>query len=97
MTSRAEFEKLASALYGESQGYDSITESLFALLVDVADTYLWHLENNMPVPDLDRPETFGSPYFAGAMPIEVVINGLFENLEMRQDGQVPRLEGGDPS
>jgi hypothetical protein len=74
---KAVIEDLASREYID-RGFTA-TESLFALLVDVADVYLQHIEAQMPD---DQP---GSPFIAGMMPIEVVSEGLHENLEMRQD------------
>lgn len=75
----AEITKLAVDRYS-GEGYDSIGDCMFALLVDVADAYVRHLEAGPGADD-------AAPFFASTTPIEAALTSLAENLEMlREDG-----------
>ena len=62
-------------------GYDSISDCLFALLVDVADLYVHQLENGEGADD-------PAPFLGGTTPVEAALTGLAENLEMRRENAV---------
>lgn len=70
-----EIETLADSRYNDS--YDSRDERLFSMLVDVADTYRSELERIAA----DHP----APFPGGTTPLDVLIYGLRENLEIRRD------------
>ena len=63
----------------EAGAYETSEQRLFAFLVDVADVYLQLIEERMP------SHTAESPLIGGTMPIQAVVWGLEENLEMRQE------------
>lgn len=75
---RAAINLLADEHY-EAETYETPEQRLFAFLVDVADVYLQLIEERMPS---DQAE---SPLIGGTMPIQAVVWGLEENLEMRQE------------
>jgi hypothetical protein len=57
--------------------YENRENQLFALLVDVADAYRTELEHVAA----DHP----APFLGGTTPLDVLILGLRENLEIRRD------------
>jgi hypothetical protein len=75
---KTDIENLADLHY-EADTYETPDQRLFALLVDVADVYLQDVERRMP------SDTAESPFIGGVMPIQAVVWGLEENLEMRQE------------
>jgi hypothetical protein len=75
----------AVANYTGKPGYDSITDCLFALLTDVADVYLTRLEEG---DGADDP----APFLGGTTPMEALMSGLAENLDMRRENTTE----GDP-
>lgn len=59
-------------------GADSDHDRVFLLLVDTGDAYLAMMESSAA----DDP----APFFAGSTPLEMLMNGLRENLDLRRGG-----------
>lgn len=71
---------------GTSAGEGStITDWLFILMLDVADTYWRELQDRQPVPDLDDPSSFRSGFILDVDARDALINGLIENLDDRDE------------
>lgn len=86
--SKAEIEALADRYFDPGEPDTLSHERLFILLADVADVYLSHLEL-IGAPTLDDPNSFRSPFMLERL--QVVVRGLGDNLEARQDGTIGRL------
>jgi len=81
-----ELSALAHRFYDDRDVYDTESEFMFALLVDVAEaTYkLYRDEAHL---DLDRPETFEPQTLGGVPSGWAMLEGLRENLaHMHPDG-----------
>ena len=93
---RIEIEELAEKHYGPFSDFAAgddlhwhAKEALFVLLIDVGDVLLAHYEA-----DMNRDATLESP-MAGRIvaPVEMVVFGLQDHLEDRQEGVIPRVPG----
>jgi hypothetical protein len=90
-TTRAAVEAVALARYpeGDDSPYEDMHERVFALLVDVAAVYADQLTDQMGerfARELDgEPATRTLADLLGG-PVEVALQGLRENLEMRLPG-----------
>jgi hypothetical protein len=90
-TTRAAVEAVALARYpeGDDSPYEDMSERVFALLVDVGAVYADMLADEMGerfARELDgEPATRTLADFLGG-PVEVALQGLRENLEMRLPG-----------
>jgi hypothetical protein len=72
-----EIMKLAVDRYSGA-GYGGIGDCMFALLVDVGDAYVKHLEAG---PGADDP----APFLGGTTPMEAAMASLAENLQMLRE------------
>jgi hypothetical protein len=82
---------LAQTHYGDDEaGYDTDGERMFALLVDVADAYVLNIRARMTdeyeradAQDREPVQSMGTAAGMGA--VEIAVQGLLENLEMRDE------------
>lgn len=85
---RDEIEVLADAKYNDEGGeYESKSERLFAMLVDVGKAvYESYLEEDRP--DIEDPSSFTPSTLAGVSHGVALVEGFRENLEINfSDGQ----------
>lgn len=76
--SKDQITSLAVMRYGEAAS-DGLDAQLFCMLVDVADAYREELERIAS----EHP----APFFGDSTPLEALINGLRENLEIIREGK----------
>lgn len=87
--SRDEVIALAATRY-DDDCFDSDSDRVFALLVDVAQACL-DVYKDADVPDPDRPESFLPDTFAHQPYGFVLIQGLKENLEINNPDDIFNL------
>jgi hypothetical protein len=73
---------------GDEYSYDNLAERLFALLVDVAWAYelqLRRADGRVALSDDPTTVPVSMAFLAGFTPRDVLVQGLRENLEMREE------------
>lgn len=74
---------------------DTDKDKMFMLLLDVADCYMGMVERDNHRDEVARltGEQVGASLgtAAGMSPMEIMLNGIQDHMEMRTDGSYPRL------
>lgn len=95
----SEREILDLALRYAAENTDNDEERVFMFLLDVADIYMGLVEHDQQAEEVAAlvGESTGASLgsVADMGPLEIMLNGLQDHMEMRLDGSYPRLYGGD--